>query len=668
MDEGSDPTVAESPALPLVLPGRKRRTGRRTGIALLRASAFLGGGFLVVAWSERPWLGQLGVFAMLVGLYLVVPLLLRILRRSGGPFVVDATGITFPGGLLGRSRIRVPFESIDSVLDNVSSPEDGRDARAVFGTLWRTIVLDGDEFEDRDGLPRFLRAFHMAVLARPGGLDRRRAWDRRRRCAWKILSRRNPVTIWLLPVLLAVFLLQHRLGALYTEGSLVALLAMGANSHTLVAAGEWFRLFTANFLHGFEIHLGVNAVALWLVGRLVERCLGPSRFWLVVAVGAFAGAATSALVPRGPGVGFSTAVAGLFGSLATIHIRYGAGLPVGIRQSLRLWIVLLVINGGLSFIPQVDGAAHLGGFLGGAIVTWPLLGPTPNAPGPAVARPLALLALLVFLAAGVWCVIAAPSGEVERRRLGLVALSGVRGELGELGEELNNLAWEVAIDPDALPEDIELATGIMARVIDEDPTRPHRIDTLATLHHRAGRRDEAIRMERRVLRMDPNEVYATQLARFLEAGPLPVIDGEDPRLELTIRRWPPRRRGGEDGRIAEDQPSPLEGEEEPPNGEPPPTDEGSLLLPETILVLEVSAYRPTRTGHVVLLILREGGRRVGFGKLILPPGLSWRVPVVAGLAEDVTVEIALVGTHDAGPRRTPLAGIWEEHPAVARYP
>src|ERR1051326_5453427 len=52
----------------------------------------------------------------------------------------------------------------------------------------------------------------------------------------------------------------------------------GALYGPFVAQGDWWRLFTAMFLHYGPIHLGLNMLALYWFGTVVEGAIGHVRF------------------------------------------------------------------------------------------------------------------------------------------------------------------------------------------------------------------------------------------------------------------------------------------------------------------------------------------------------------------------------------------------------
>ena len=135
----------------------------------------------------------------------------------------------------------------------------------------------------------------------------------------------------------------------------------------LVAAGEYWRLWTVTLVHADVIHLAFNMYALWIVGPLVERWYGQIRFLVFyLACAATGSVASFAFGGDGVSVGASGAVFGMFGVLAAasyIHKpvdRYARAISMQIG-------VLILINLAFGFFSggMIDNAAHIGGLLGG---------------------------------------------------------------------------------------------------------------------------------------------------------------------------------------------------------------------------------------------------------------------------------------------------------------
>ncbi|HKT44218.1 MAG TPA: rhomboid family intramembrane serine protease [Gaiellaceae bacterium] len=132
-----------------------------------------------------------------------------------------------------------------------------------------------------------------------------------------------------------------------------------------VDRGDWWRLVTAMFLHGFLLHIVFNMVALWFVGRAVELYLGPTRFLLLYFVSGLAGSA-GALVqsPTTPVVGASGAIFGILGALLILEWQ-ATGRFAG--QALTWIVINLVLN--LSYGGNISIGGHIGGLIGGILVT-----------------------------------------------------------------------------------------------------------------------------------------------------------------------------------------------------------------------------------------------------------------------------------------------------------
>jgi len=130
-----------------------------------------------------------------------------------------------------------------------------------------------------------------------------------------------------------------------------------------VAVGEFYRLFTAAFLHAGVLHLAMNMFALAQLGPVLESALGRVRFLTLYVLAALGGSTLSFLVSdRGAlGVGASGAIFGMFGAYYIVVRRLG-----GETTSI---LVLLGINLVITFsIPIIDWRAHIGGLVVGALV------------------------------------------------------------------------------------------------------------------------------------------------------------------------------------------------------------------------------------------------------------------------------------------------------------
>ena len=134
-----------------------------------------------------------------------------------------------------------------------------------------------------------------------------------------------------------------------------------------VAHGQLFRLIGSGFLHFGPIHIAVNMLALYIVGRDVEMVLGRARYLAVYAVSLIGGAALVLMMQQG-GItaGASGAIFGLFGAQAMVLIR--------LRQSPGPVLVIIGINVVISLsIPGISLWGHLGGLAAGTLAAGGLL-------------------------------------------------------------------------------------------------------------------------------------------------------------------------------------------------------------------------------------------------------------------------------------------------------
>lgn len=179
---------------------------------------------------------------------------------------------------------------------------------------------------------------------------------------------RPRVTYVMMGILVVVFIVETLAGG--SEKTRV-LINMGANVGPLVTMGQYWRLFTANFLHIGLMHIAFNLYALYIVGTEVEMFYGPWRFLLIYLLSGLSGALASYAFTYGLSAGASTAVFGLIGTLVAFFTRNRAVFGEMSRTRLTNLIVVIGMNVmlGLS-MPAIDNWGHMGGFIGGITLGW----------------------------------------------------------------------------------------------------------------------------------------------------------------------------------------------------------------------------------------------------------------------------------------------------------
>ena len=148
------------------------------------------------------------------------------------------------------------------------------------------------------------------------------------------------------------------------------LLDFGALYGPLIANGEYWRIFTAMFLHVGLMHLVVNSFGLLIFGNMVERVYGHLRFGIIYVLAGLAGSVASYLMNSiAIGAGASGAIFGVLGAFAAyLTARRGLLGEMG-RQSLVGVLVLAAIQLAHGFAtPGIDNWAHMGGLVTGFAV------------------------------------------------------------------------------------------------------------------------------------------------------------------------------------------------------------------------------------------------------------------------------------------------------------
>ena len=144
----------------------------------------------------------------------------------------------------------------------------------------------------------------------------------------------------------------------------------GANFRPLTLEGQWWRLFTACFLHIGIFHLLLNMYALLYIGLLLEPYLGKTRFLAAYLISGIAASLTSLWWnDLTISAGASGAIFGMYGvflALLTTNL-FDSSVKKALLTSIVVFVGYNILNG-LKPDSGIDNAAHIGGLLSGLII------------------------------------------------------------------------------------------------------------------------------------------------------------------------------------------------------------------------------------------------------------------------------------------------------------
>lgn len=371
------------------------------------------------------------------------------------------------------------------------------------GTRHGLLVIARNSFASPDAADALVRALFERIAREPAGavqMARMAEIEETARSASKPVATRVLVL-----ACLAGFALQAWLGP--------GIHHAGFFSSQLAARGEPWRLLTANLLHAGLVHFLMNALGLILFGGLLERTIGSLRTTLVAGLAALGATFGGLLVGYEAMVGASGIVTGFAGALLWLELRLPERLPAQWRIPRRPFIALLILEAmlGLAF-PEVAAAAHIGGFVAGAlaaaIVTGPGLRREPL-------RPAATVAIALVLA-----VAGASIASATRLFLGGAAWESHAKRLLDLDAApiliLNDAAWLIATDATPTPKALDEARELAQRAVAQTGRRdPNLLDTLAEVQFQSGNGAAAVETIDEAIALAPGIAYfAEQRRRF----------------------------------------------------------------------------------------------------------------------------------------------------------
>jgi len=155
--------------------------------------------------------------------------------------------------------------------------------------------------------------------------------------------RRGP-TVLLAPIIATVILVLELCRNGFGRGG-IGLLDLGAVTAELWEAGSWGRTMVASLLAGQPLAAVIDAYAIWVGGRVIERVLGRGRLLAVAFGGGGLAMFASLLVPGFEGAAAGAplvAVAVATGALMLLPRLRGPALTLGSRRALLIGLIVVL--------------------------------------------------------------------------------------------------------------------------------------------------------------------------------------------------------------------------------------------------------------------------------------------------------------------------------------
>lgn len=185
----------------------------------------------------------------------------------------------------------------------------------------------------------------------------------------KLRNREMPiVTYILIAVNVLAYILTAYLSSNIVDSNINVLIFLGAKVNSLIANGEYYRLITCMFLHGGIIHLALNMYALYSLGPFIEKIYGKVKYLVIYFLAGIASSIFSFMFSSAISIGASGAIFGLFGAALVFALKMKERIGKGFITNI-MSVILINLFMGFS-MPNVDNFGHLGGLIGGSLITF----------------------------------------------------------------------------------------------------------------------------------------------------------------------------------------------------------------------------------------------------------------------------------------------------------
>ncbi|NEZ47203.1 rhomboid family intramembrane serine protease [Clostridium niameyense] len=146
------------------------------------------------------------------------------------------------------------------------------------------------------------------------------------------------------------------------------LIVLGAKVNYLISKGQYYRFITSMFLHGGLVHIGLNMYSLYCIGPLVESYFGKIKYLIIYFVSGMLASIFSYIFSPAISIGASGAIFGVLGATLIIAYKNKENIGKGFFKNI---VSVIIANLVLGFsISNIDNFAHIGGLIGGIIISY----------------------------------------------------------------------------------------------------------------------------------------------------------------------------------------------------------------------------------------------------------------------------------------------------------
>ena len=181
----------------------------------------------------------------------------------------------------------------------------------------------------------------------------------------------NLITYTLIAINVVIYLIMAALSGSLNISTQV-LVNFGAQVNPFVAQGQFWRIFTAMFLHFSIFHIGLNMLSLFFIGSAVEVFYGKWRYLAIYLLsGIIGGIVTYLLGPNAMVIsaGASGAIFGVFGALGVFYFTNRRALGGYGTGAIGNWVFWLALNIVFDISnPSIGLADHIGGLIAGIVI------------------------------------------------------------------------------------------------------------------------------------------------------------------------------------------------------------------------------------------------------------------------------------------------------------